>query len=115
VTHAAKGVGSSALTAGQSPQLLGILNLIKGVPPELFVLDQPCGVDATGHVVREAKITSEPEALTAWLKGLGYEIVRIGLEAGPLSQWLYCGMKTVGLPVELLETRHVRTAFNRRT
>jgi transposase len=36
-----------------------------------------CVVDATGRVVREAKITSEPEALTAWLKGLGYEIVRI--------------------------------------
>jgi transposase len=70
-----------------------------------------CVVDATGRVVREAKITSEPEALTAWLKGLGYEIVWIGLEAGPLSQWLYSGMKPVGLPIELLETRHVRTAF----
>jgi hypothetical protein len=40
-----------------------------------------CVVDATGRVVREAKITSEPEALTAWLKGLGYEIVRIGLDS----------------------------------
>jgi transposase len=36
--------------------------------------------------------------------------VRIGLEAGPLSQRLYAGMKQAGL-VELLETRHVRTAF----
>jgi transposase len=70
-----------------------------------------CVVDATGRVVREAKIASEPEALTAWLKNLGLEIVRIGLEAGPLSQWLYAGMKPAGLPVELLETRHVRTAF----
>jgi len=70
-----------------------------------------CVVDATGQVVCEAKIASEPEALTAWLKGLGGEIVRIGLEAGPLSQWLYAGMKQAGLPVELLETRHVRTAF----
>jgi len=51
-----------------------------------------CIVDATGRIVREAKIASEPEALTAWLKGLregGCEIIRIGLEAGPLSQWLY--------------------------
>jgi transposase len=77
-----------------------------------------CVVDATGRVVREAKIASEPEALTAWLKNLGdrareggLEIVRIGLEAGPLSQWLYAGMKQAGLPAELLETRHVRTAF----
>jgi transposase len=44
-----------------------------------------CVVDATGRVVREAKLASEPEALTAWLKNLGLEIVRIGLEAGPLS------------------------------
>ena len=70
-----------------------------------------CVVDATGRVVREAKIASEPEALTAWLKNLGLEIVRIGLEAGPLSQWLYAGMQQAGLPAELLETRHVRTAF----
>jgi transposase len=56
-----------------------------------------CVVDATGRVVREAKIASEPEALTAWLKNLGLEIVRIGLEAGPLSQWLYAGMQQAGL------------------
>ena len=36
---------------------------------------------------------------------------RIGLEAGPLSQWLFAGMKEAGLAVELLETRHVRDAF----
>jgi transposase len=38
-------------------------------------------------------------------------VTRIGLEAGPLSQWLYAGMREAGLPVELLETRHVRDAF----
>ena len=32
-------------------------------------------------------------------------------EASPLSQWLYAGMRDAGLPVELLETRHVRDAF----
>jgi transposase len=42
---------------------------------------------------------------------LNCEIVRIGLEAGPLSQWLYAAMKQAGLAVELLETRPVRTAF----
>ena len=34
-----------------------------------------CIVDATGRIVREAKISSEHEALTAWLKGLNFEIV----------------------------------------
>ncbi len=39
------------------------------------------------------------------------EVSRIGLEAGPLSQWLYAGMREAGLAVELPETRHVRDAF----
>ena len=70
-----------------------------------------CVVDATGRVVREAKVASEPEALIAWFGGLGVGMARIGLEAGPLSQWLYAGMREAGLAVELLETRHVRDAF----
>jgi transposase len=70
-----------------------------------------CVVDATGKIVREGKVASEPEALIAWFGSLGFELGRIGLEAGPLSQWLYAGMKRAGLAVELLETRHVRDAF----
>ena len=70
-----------------------------------------CVVDGSGRIVHEAKVASEPEALTAWLQGLGFELARIGLEAGPLSQWLYRNMRDAGLAVELLETRHVRTAF----
>src|SRR5438045_2998639 len=70
-----------------------------------------CVVDASGKVVREAKVVSEPEALIGWFGSLGLELSRIGLEAGPLSQWLYAAMKQAGLAVELLETRHVRTAF----
>ena len=50
-----------------------------------------CVVDATGRIVREAKVASEPEALIGWFRGLGLELARIGLEAGPLSQWLYAG------------------------
>ena len=70
-----------------------------------------CVVDATGKIEREAKVASDPEALIAWFGSLGLKVVRIGLEAGPLSQWLYAAMKQAGLAVELLETRHVRRAF----
>ena len=55
-----------------------------------------CVVDATGRIVREAKLASEPEALVAWLRGLGLEVTRIGLEAGPLSQWLHAGLGEAG-------------------
>jgi transposase len=74
-------------------------------------LSSVCVVDATGRIVREAKVASEPEALIGWLRGLGLELARVGLEAGPLSQWLYAAIREAGLPVELLETRHVRDAF----
>jgi transposase len=70
-----------------------------------------CVVDANGKIVREGKVASEPDALISWLRSLGYELSRIGLEAGPLSQWLFAAMREAGLAVELLETRHVRKAF----
>lgn len=70
-----------------------------------------CVVDAAGKIIREAKVASEPEALIDWFNSLGFGLARIGLEAGPLSQWLFAAMKEAGLAVELLETRHVRNAF----
>ena len=70
-----------------------------------------CVVDGSGKILREAKVASEPEALIAWFRSLGLGLERIGLEAGPLSQWLFAAMKSAGLAVELLETRHVRDAF----
>jgi transposase len=70
-----------------------------------------CVVDGSGKIVREGKVASEPEALIAWFAALGLRLERIGLEAGPLSQWLHAGLRQAGLAVELLETRHVRNAF----
>ena len=45
-----------------------------------------CVVDASGKIVRESKVASDPAALIGWFESLGFELVRIGLEAGPLSQ-----------------------------
>src|ERR1700757_2213414 len=70
-----------------------------------------CVVDAEGAIVREERILSEPDALVTWFATCGAPMERIGLEAGPLSQWLHAGMANAGLAVELLETRHVRAAF----
>ena len=42
-----------------------------------------CVVDATGWIVREAKVASEPEVMIAWFRGLSFTVERIGLEAGP--------------------------------
>jgi transposase len=70
-----------------------------------------CVIDATGRVAREAKVASEPAVLIAWFGSQGFAVTRIGLEAGPLSQWLYAALKEAGFAVELLETRHVCAAL----
>ena len=70
-----------------------------------------CIVDETGRIVRQAKAASEPEALLAMLKNDAYHFKRIGLEAGPLSQWLYSALGEAGLPVICVETRHMRAVL----
>ncbi|MGH2395287.1 MAG: IS110 family transposase, partial [Candidatus Limnocylindria bacterium] len=71
-----------------------------------------CVVDGTGRIVREARVASEPEALTRFLGRLGLVVTRIGIEAGPLSQWLHAGLTQAGLEVVLLETRQVKAALS---
>src|SRR5437764_5530629 len=51
-----------------------------------------CIVDDTGRIVREVKVASEPEALLQVLRNPIYRFKRIGLEAGPLSQWLFSAL-----------------------
>jgi hypothetical protein len=46
-----------------------------------------CVVDAAGQLLREAKV-ARPEALLEFFGAFSIVVRRIGLEAGPLSQWL---------------------------
>src|SRR5512144_3438152 len=78
-------------------------------------LSSVCVVDATGKVVREAKVPSAPAALVRFLRELGLELERVGLEAGPLSQWLHAGLVEAGWDAVLLETRHVKAALSAMT
>ncbi len=78
-------------------------------------LSSVCVVDATGKIIREAKVASEPEALAAFFRATGLTFTRVGLEAGPLSQWLHAGLAAAGLPAILIETRHVKAALKAMT
>ena len=78
-------------------------------------LSSVCVVDARGKIVREAKVASEPDALVSFFKGLGLPVKLIGLEAGPLSQWLHAGLMRAGFEAVLLETRHVKAALSAAT
>src|SRR5512143_2911544 len=70
-----------------------------------------CIVDETGKIVREVRVASEPESLLAVLKTLAYHFKRVGLEAGPLSQWLYSALAEAELPVVCVETRHMQAVL----
>ena len=70
-----------------------------------------CIVDDTGKIAREVKVASEPEALLAVLKNPAYHFKRIGLEAGPLSQWLFNALAEAELPVVCVETRHMQAVL----
>jgi transposase len=78
-------------------------------------LSSVCVVDATGKIVREAKVASEPGALVGWFHGSGLTCVRVGLEAGPLSQWLHAGLRKAGHDAVLIETRHAKAALKAMT
>lgn len=69
-----------------------------------------CVIDMRGKVV-EAKVSSEPEALSAFISGLPLAVAAVGLEAGPLSQWLHKALADAGIPVVLMETRRVKAAL----
>ncbi len=70
-----------------------------------------CIVDDTGRIVREVKMASEPEALLPVLTNPAFHFKRIGLEAGPLSQWLYSALAEAGLPAICVETRQMRAVL----
>jgi transposase len=74
-----------------------------------------CIVDGAGKIIRETQVASEPEALVGYFASLEIEVVCIGLEAGPLSQWLHAALTEAGFEVALLETRHVKAALSAMT
>src|SRR5688500_5668013 len=67
-------------------------------------------VAEAGHTVWRGKRASDPEALAAALRRHAPDLVRVGLETGFLTPWLYHGLKALGLPVICLEARYARAA-----
>ena len=70
-----------------------------------------CAVDEHGKLLRETKVASDPGALNACIRSMPGVVEAIGIEAGPLSQWLHKSLTDLGLPVVLMETRQVKAAL----
>ena len=71
-----------------------------------------CVVDETGKLLKEARVPTEPEAIASLLAKGGFACKRVGLEAGPMSQWLYAKLAATGLPVICVEAQHMRSALS---
>lgn len=71
-----------------------------------------CLMALDGAIVREEVVATEPEAIASCLMRDLPRIARIGLEAGPMSEWLVRGLAGLGLDVVLMETRQVRAALS---
>jgi transposase len=67
-----------------------------------------CILDEAGKICREVKVPSHPDDLIVALNDPAWRFERIGLEAGPLSQWLFSGLAKAGLPTICIETRHTK-------
>ena len=70
-----------------------------------------CVLGEKGKMVTEARVASAPEALVSFMQELPHGIAAVGLEAGPLSQWLHKGLTEAGFEAVLMETRRVKAAL----
>jgi transposase len=73
-----------------------------------------CVVNGNGQVLLETVVESSPDAIADRLRELGQSLERIGLEAGPLSQWIYAGLIDIGLAPVCVETRHMHAVLSAR-
>jgi transposase len=70
-----------------------------------------CIVDRTGKIEREGTVSSDPEAIAAFVKSYAPHVTRIGLETGPTSTWLWTELSKLGLPVICIDARHAKAAL----
>ncbi len=73
-----------------------------------------CVVDADGVVVRRDVVASDPDVLAKWLGRHCRDLVRVVLETGPLSTFLYHGLIERAVPVVCICARHAKKALSAR-
>jgi transposase len=70
-----------------------------------------CVVDAAGSLVREGVVDSDPELIASFVRSKAPGAVRIGLETGPTTTWLWTELKRLGLPVICIDARHAKAVL----
>jgi transposase len=70
-----------------------------------------CVVDQTGSIVHEGVVDSDPEAIAAFVRSKAPGTVRIGIETGPTTTWLWTELNRLGLPVICIVARHAKAVL----
>ena len=70
-----------------------------------------CVVDETGRIVKELRAASDPRALVAALREVGFPLERIGMEACSMTAWLHDELVAAELPAICIETRQANAAM----
>lgn len=78
-----------------------------------------CVMDGRGRVVKETVSASTPSAIASAVSPFCSALLRVGLETGPMSDWLYDGLRSLGLPVVVIDALHasamLRGGFRNKT
>jgi len=109
--------GESVDTDRHYPLLMEIIAMLDNQP--LFAaLDVSlekttvCVMSLDGAITKEAIVATDPEAIATCLSDDLGRLERVGVEAGPMSEWLVRGLADLGVSVVLMETRQVRAALS---
>jgi transposase len=70
-----------------------------------------CVVNHTGSVVREGVVDSDPESIAAFVRSKAPGALRIGLETGPTTTWLWTELRRLGLPMICIDARHAKAVL----
>jgi transposase len=70
-----------------------------------------CVVNQAGSVVREGVVDSDPELIAAFVRSKAPGALRIGLETGPTTTWLWTELRRLGLPVICIDARHAKAVL----
>ena len=74
-----------------------------------------CIMDQEGKILQETMVPSDPDAIIQYLSESGLSSKRIGMEACPLSQWIFDGLVKAGFPAICVEIRHLKAAMSAMT
>lgn len=71
-----------------------------------------CIMNAAGSITFEGKVASDPVSIAALLEKRAPQAVRVGLETGPTSTWLWHELKAANVPVICIDARHAQAVLS---